>query len=621
MSEMPDKDKEKNAEDLAARLEKLLDEVETDELLRNIYPETLEEKGFIGYNPIAIGPVAKPQITEIEHLRFEPGVAFMRLEDGVSFESITLESLPRLKDVLKGQLIASRDAHEMTSFEPGHNVLDTIVDDKVEFRAALRGKLVIIKNQLHVVPSDVDCRIRIRTDENKMHAYLDCKPAQGDGNPLSLESVLTEMENNGITHGIDKEKIASVVNEANKGGIAIADVEVATGTPPIAAIKGSIEYTFDTKTKEYDFRILPDGRIDYRTTLAILTATENQLLARVTPATPGVPGRTVLGEEIVPGGDCAAARLVPGNGVRVSPDGTEFYAAIAGCIILNGPVLDVVNIYVVNGDVDYSTGNISFNGNVVINGTVLDGFEVNADGDIVVLKCVESAILTAGRDVIVKSGVLGRGKGLISAGRDIRIGYAQNARLEAQGDIYIGNYAINSSISTSKRLIMQERRGAVIGGEVFALRGIDVKNIGSENETKTYVESGTDYLVMRTINEMDGVIAFCEQNVRKIENTLEGISDKLGSGVPIQPSMKPLMRKALDKKRDLEKRIALLQAKRSDLHRASLEKDTCSVKVRDVCFPKTSLKIKELRTVVTNQYKHVRFYDDPKTGEIVAGSF
>ena len=77
----------------------------------------------------------------------------------------------------------------------------------------------------------------------------------------------------------------------------------------------------------------------------------------------------------------------------------------------------------------------------------------------------------------------------------------------------------------------------------------------------------------------------------------------------------------VDKKRDLEKRIALLQAKRSDLHRASLEKDTCSVKVRDVCFPKTSLKIKELRTVVTNQYKHVRFYDDPKTGEIVAGSF
>jgi len=62
--------------------------------------------------------------------------------------------------------------------------------------------------------------------------------------------------------------------------------------------------------------------------------------------------------------------------------------------------------------VDFVTGNIFFNGNVVVCGTVLDGFEIKADGDIIVSKIVESATLTAGRDVIVKGGVLGRGKGL-----------------------------------------------------------------------------------------------------------------------------------------------------------------------------------------------------------------
>ena len=88
--------------------------------------------------------------------------------------------------------------------------------------------------------------------------------------------------------------------------------------------------------------------------------------------------------------------------------------------MLNGTIIEVVNTYVVNGDVDYSTGNIQFNGNVVINGTVPDGFEVKAEGDIVVMKIAESARLEAGRDIIIKGGVQGKGKGLVSAGRDIR---------------------------------------------------------------------------------------------------------------------------------------------------------------------------------------------------------
>ena len=258
---------------------------------------------------------------------------------------------------------------------------------------------------------------------------------------------------------------------------------------------------------------------------------------------------------------------------------------------------------------------------MIVSGTVLDGFEVKAEGDIIVSKLVESAKLTAARDVIVKGGVLGRGKGLISAGRDIRIGYAQNAKLEAQGNIYIENYAVNSSIATSKRLIMLEKRGTVLGGEVFALNGIDVKNLGSENGTKTTVEAGTDYLVIRTLAEMEEVIGFCKQNIHKLDEVLLPISAKVNASAPIRPEMKALLIKALEKKKDLNRRMVTITAKRSDLQRLSLDRETCFVKVLETCYPDVSIKIKDLKTIVIKSREHVRFFDDRKTGEIGSGAY
>jgi uncharacterized protein (DUF342 family) len=621
MSDNIDKQQLSADEALLARVEKQLDEIETSEILRDMTPEALAEKGFIGDKPVDIGSSVKAQVTEKEHLLFEPGVEFERLADTALFESIGIESLSHIADVEKGQLIASRNAEERIVFEAGNNITVTISGERVRYHARVRGKPIIIKDILHLVPSDVDCKITIRVDEEKMHAYLDCSPAHGDGKPLTTNLVCAELERQGITHGINRTVITEAIGNANETKSAV-NILIAEGSPPLPGKPGAIEFTFDSTPREYDFTILPDGRIDYRNSKAILTAVENQLLARIGQASAGVPGKTVLGESLpVEDAEAAAATIIPGNGIRVSEDGKAFFAAISGIIMLNGSTLDVVNMYVVEGDVDFTTGNISFNGSVFVRGTVLDGFEVKADGDIIVQKIVESARLVAGRDVIVKGGVLGRGKGLVSAGRDIRIGYAQNARLEAQGNIYIGNYAVNSYIATSKQLIMLEKRGSVIGGEVFALRGIDVRTLGSESGIKTHIEAGTDYLVLRTLNEMDGVISFCEQNIRKIDEALKALAVKLKPGAPLPQAMKQPMVKALEKKRDLERRMATVQAKRADLRKASLEKDRCFVKVKDTCHPDVSITIKELKTVVAKSRDHVRFYDDRKTGEIGVGAY
>ena len=71
--------------------------------------------------------------------------------------------------------------------------------------------------------------------------------------------------------------------------------------------------------------------------------------------------------------------LCAGQNVVVTDDG-KFKAVCDGQISLNGKVLSVFLHYMVEGDVDYGCGNISFNGNVTIKGSVLPGFEVKAKG-------------------------------------------------------------------------------------------------------------------------------------------------------------------------------------------------------------------------------------------------
>lgn len=612
-----------DTDDLIARVERQLNEIENAEYLHDMTADALDEKGFIGNKNINLGTGRLSHATEKEHLFFEPNVLFERLDDKTNSAAIKIETLLHIPDVEQGQLIATRAANESIPFDAGENVSTNIVNGEVQFCAKIRGKPVIIKKELHVVPSDVDSTFKITWDTKGMTAYLECTPAYGSGSPLVLSTILEELDRLDIRYSINKLLIQQIVAEVNNTKTGKKQVVIATGTLPVDEKKGTVSFEFETKPVEYEFSILPNGKIDYKKSKNILTATSGQLLAHVWPKSPGVSGTDIFGESVPFETVKDDSELVAGSGVMVSKNekGTYYYAAIAGSIVLNGSILDVVNMYVVEGDVDYTTGNIVFNGNVMISGTVLDGFEVHADGDIFVSKIVESAKLVAGRDIIVKGGVLGRSKGLLTAGRDINIGYAQNACLEAQGNVYIGNYAVNSYIATSKKLIMLDKRGAVIGGEVYALQGIDVRSLGSENSTKTYVEAGTDYLVLRMVKEMNTVIDFCEQNVRKINAALKTLAIKLASGTELTPSLKNSMQKALDKKRELEQRRKRVLSKRNDLQKTALEIDRCFIKVKDTCYADVTIKIKEFRLVVTKERNRIKFFDDLKAGDIVTSSY
>jgi uncharacterized protein (DUF342 family) len=604
-----------DADALFDRLNEQLKDIEWHEILDSVSTDDLVEKGLTSDDPILIDRTQhERKITHIG-VSLAPGIDYEEISVNTRWEDISIEDILYLNIIKKGTLIGFYDSTVKTRPRIGNNITTEKSDNKEQLYASIDGRLLISGSTVHIYPADVDSSIKLTVSKDNMNVFMDCSPAFGNGLPLTVQKVRDQLNLQKITYGIKILEIEKVISDANKNHIPQKNIIVAEGTYPVPGKNGNVRLNFDTAQSQLDFTILPDGRIDYKSSFNLQLVKKGDLLAVIEDPKTGLPGLDVFNNSI-PYENGLPASIIPGTGVDVSQNKKEFFANTDGCIMYNRPTISVVDTYIVKGDVDYSTGNINFNGIVIVCGNVPDGFEIRADGDIIVYKNVEAARLIAGRDIIIKGGIQGKGKGLISAGRDIFAEYTQNGRLEAQGNIEIGNFSINSYIATTNQLKLLQKRGAFIGGELYALKGIDVRSLGSEQGVKTYVEIGTDFLVLKKISELNQILTLLTENLNKIDQTLKTVSAALKKAPSLLTSRKPLIAKALAKRKEIENNKNVLQIKIDQLKAQSQYCEPCFAKVMDTCYSDVTVKIRNYHTTVTKSRCNIRFYEDTEAGRI-----
>ncbi|OGJ87751.1 MAG: hypothetical protein A2268_02545 [Candidatus Raymondbacteria bacterium RifOxyA12_full_50_37] len=618
MSEPLDNKKPEDVERTFARLEEQLLDIESAEIVHGMSQHVLEEKGFLGEKKGIEGkksPDAHEEETGADDLMFKDDIVCTRMPAGTALESLIPGQFEGRASVQKDQLIAFKPANAKTRYAPGTNVTKTQTGKGEVYAAGVAGWVVVLNESLCVFPCDQDCAIEVRIAKDKLSAMADFFPGRGTGKKLSKETVLAALAQAGVKAGVAVSEINSAIDVVNRTGATQKNVAVAKAKLPMRGSDGKIELKFNTQQQEYDFKILPDGRIDYKNSVNLVTVKKNDLLAVIIPPVPAVPGTDVFGAAI-PIAPSKEAMCCPGAGVRAEKNGRELYAMASGLVMFHNNVLEVVEVFSVDSDVDFSTGNINFNGTVLVNGDIKEGFEVKAAGDIVVKGNVESARIEAGRDVIIRGGVISKGKGLVSAGRNISADYVQNARIEAQGTITLGNFAVNSYLCTSQKLIMKTKRGAVIGGEVYAQKGLDVRTLGSDAGIKTFVEAGTDFLVRKKIVELEDVIKFTEGNIQKIDFSLLPVLELAKTKPEALKDKKGLIDKIIEKKGVLEKQRAGLLAKMAVLEERMTDKEAITIRVGDTCHSDVSVKIRESRMTLTRELTKVIFYEDTENKEV-----
>jgi uncharacterized protein (DUF342 family) len=226
------------------------------------------------------------------------------------------------------------------------------------------------------------------------------------------------------------------------------------------------------------------------------------VLARIHPPTLGEDGHDVRGK-IRAARQGKPAPLVLDESVSVNSSGMVT-AEVNGAVTRVGNLLSVRNVLDIPGCVDFSTGNIEFDGSVRIHKDIKDLFVVSCNGSLEVGGLIEAATLNCTGGLIARGGMAGRGRGKVACGGDAQGRYFDGVHLEIGGTLRFERELINCTTRVHGHV--DSATGSIIGGALAVAGSVLVANLGSRGGAITRITLGSIPNLTGKLAELDALI-------------------------------------------------------------------------------------------------------------------
>lgn len=438
-----------------------------------------------------------------------------------------------------------------------------------------------------------DAAIEISVSKDKMSAYLTIHPPLG-GAPASLDMIKRELSAKSIRNGFISEtiKLAIVNGEAD-------NVLIAAGKPIVNG-KDSQFICMLPEVKIRTPHVAENGNVDYRDLGEIMIVHAGEKLMRREPSTSGTPSKNVLGEVVNPirGKDTSFAKGLDGvEPLREDPN--ILVATTTGQPIISDSGVSVEDTMVIKV-VNLASGNIIFDGSVVIQGDVENGMKVKASGDINVQGMVESAELDAGGDIVITGAIIGRGDvrdskeqlnsetAIVKAQGSISAKFTENAYLEAKNSIFIQDWVLKSEISAVNEIIVgnnNAKKGQIIGGKATSGILIKATNIGSSAGALTHIQVGTAVAIDKELDAVNKDLATQSSSLRDIQKALVTLKNN-----PTKQAQE-MMKKTLLTRKAIEDSISALRGKKIQLNTEQVRSQNAKLTIDKTIFTGVSINI------------------------------
>lgn len=448
--------------------------------------------------------------------------------------------------------------------------------------------LSVISSQ-EIEPSSVDAVIHISISDNRMEAYLQVEPPINGGAVPTLKDYEDALALHKITYGVKTAKMRVLAADP----IYNTEVLIAQGDMPINGIDGTYAFQFSLEN-DYRPKEKSDGTVDYHDLGIVKNVKKGQVLCVITHPTEGSEGTALTGVHLKPVKGKAVPVLL-GKNTELSEDGTAIYSKIDGQVEYDGRKINVSETLFLSGDVDNSTGNINFIGNVIIEGTVLDNFVVEAGGNIEIGGTVGSATLKSGGNILLRSGIIG---GEISCKGDLTSKFFEHCNVFADGNI-TADFIMTSNIKCGSNLILTGSKGKIVGGSCMAGQDITARIIGSLTGLETDLKIGMDPSIFARQQELVKQLPGLEKQIISLKNLIALLkehesADRLG------PDKKVMLDNA---RSSFEKCIGLFSSCKQELSEIT-EKLQSVGHGKIICtgtiFPGTKITIGSAKILVTD---------------------
>ncbi len=348
-------------------------------------------------------------------------------------------------------------------------------------------------------------------------------PKKGASPPL-LSDILEELDHAGVVYGIDKDCIQGILDRQAYG----KPVPVAAGTNPVSGRSHRIVHHFNT-TRGKPWLEMDFGRINLKELNFIENCHKGDLLAELEPPVAAVDGRKVTGDAITASTDSEVVQLAAGPNTVLSPERDKLHADCDGNVrIADGKIL--VESVITIKNVNYETGNIRFDGSVVVEGSVADGFIVEAGGDLQVASSVGKATLKAAGSILLKTGINGNGEGRIDCGGDLLAKYIESCTVNCRGNVLVEEAIMHSRVTAFRHCVLNGRRSEVIASELVVGDSFWCKKLGNFNEAVTRLAVGVEPRLLFDYRATAAAIREKQEEWDRIELQLEQLGKLIKDG-------------------------------------------------------------------------------------------
>lgn len=258
---------------------------------------------------------------------------------------------------------------------------------------------------------------------------------------------------------------------------------IAQGRQPVHGEDGSVEWLVQPPEKP---SATGDGVIDYYNQSPFITVSKDQVIGKVHPPTQGKPGVDVTGRTLN-ARDGKECRLVVDDSIVQRSNG-DLVAQRQGIFVNEKGKVSIHPCLAVDESVDFSTGNIDFDGDVQIKGGVCDCFVVKATGNVEVQGLIQAATIDTKGDLIARGGFAGRERGKAVVGGNLNAKYLDSVEAQVQGNLHVDREMINCRLQVGADVDLA--RGAIIGGKLAATGTIRIGVAGSAAAVPTTIHLG-----------------------------------------------------------------------------------------------------------------------------------
>lgn len=426
----------------------------------------------------------------------------------------------------------------------------------------------------------VNSTVKISVDHNCTTAFMTINAPENGGFDITVDRAFAAIREKKVAYGLQEDVVQDAVQKKRYG----ERICIARWTPPVDGTDGKIEYCFKRETA---FKPIEDenGNVDYKNLGLVRNIYRGTTIARITMPTEGEPGIDITGKTVKQKMGVPATFSV-GKGTELVSDGTEIIASVDGNLTYSNGAFNVEESLLIRGDVDVASGNIDFIGDVIIKGSVLEGYTVTSKKNVTIQGTVTNGTVNADGNITVKLGSIN--STLHSEKGNIKLDFCENSKLYAAGTVE-GSAFVGGEVFAGKSIIASGK-GILVGGKYTALENITASTIGSESYAKTMVTLGNNAVLSEEmeghrhhISEMEDKL----DQLGKIVNTLTEMA-KVSKLTPEREQMKV---EAMRSRFQLQGQIKRLNARVKEIESTLERKQILSISCQKAFYPGVLLRI------------------------------